>query len=273
MKSAAVSVVMPVWNASPGALRGAVRSLIAQTLSDWELLVVEDPSERPAAAVLREFCDARIRHVVNPARTSMAAARNAGLRLARSALVAMLDSDDICEPHRLEAQHAFLHQNADIAVLGTQISLIDDRDRPLGHRVYPCASDAILRQLRVFNPIAHPSVMLRRDLVLEVGGYHACVCEDYDLWCRLAQLGHRFANLDRALLRYRIHDGASKSRRLHATLRDTLRIKREYWRGQLGLRDRARMLGERALLLLPSRVVMALFLRTTVRRRAALKRA
>ena len=107
--------------------------------------------------------------------------------------------------------------------------------------------------------------MLFRSRPSDVGGYRDRTCEDYDLWSRLALQGARFANLGTALVRYRLHSGAMKSRKLRASLRDTIEIKREHWRGKQTMRGRLRLFGERSLLLLPPALVMALFERLYMR--------
>ncbi len=81
-----VSVLMPVWNPHPDYFRQAVQSILNQTFSDWELVIVEDPSPRPAADILRSFDDPRIRHFVNPQRTSFVEQLNQGLQEARAEL-------------------------------------------------------------------------------------------------------------------------------------------------------------------------------------------
>src|SRR6185369_10850241 len=98
----AVSVVMPVLDPDPTYFRLAVESVLRQTLADLEFVIVEDPSPRSAATVLAEFADPRVRHFVNPARTSFAAQINRGLQESRSDLIARFDADDICDPRRLE---------------------------------------------------------------------------------------------------------------------------------------------------------------------------
>ena len=256
---------MPVRDPDPAHFRAAVQSVLDQSLSDLELLIVEDVGDRPAASTVEEFSDPRIRHLANASPGSLGAARNLGLREARADLVAMFDADDVCGAERLQKQRERMHHDPELVVLGTQLTIRNDIDNTTGARKYPCTHDEILRTLPVYNPIAHPSVMLRRQPILDAGGYRDRICEDYDLWSRLAHRQARFANLDERLVTYRIHSGAMKSRALRATIRDTLSVKLEHWRGQLGLRGHSRMLGERLLLLLPRSMVLTLFDRLYLR--------
>ena len=260
-----VSVLMPVLNARADYLREAVESIRGQTFADWELVVVEDPSPNLSGTMLQQMNDSRIRHLVNAERTSLAQQLNRGIAESRGELIARMDADDMAAPDRLSAQVEFLRTHPDVTVVGTQIEIIDDDGRPLGYRNYPLGSDAIRDALRRFNALAHPAVMFRKDEISRAGGYRHPEfqgAEDYELWCRLAQAGARFANLPQALLRYRIHGGATKKQRFKAMLRNTLRIKRMYWRKQMGFRDRMRYYAERLLLHLPPRFVHWLFRRS-----------
>lgn len=260
-----VTVIMPVRNPDPRYFPKAVQSVLDQTLEDFELLIVEDVGERRASEDLAQFDDVRIRHLVNEGPGSMAEARNLGLSLAKAELVAMFDADDVCHPERLAMQFEQLQSDPDLGVLGSQLTILDETDRPTGARRYHLAHQDIVATLHIHNPLAHPSVMLRKSVVVDAGGYRNRVCEDYDLWCRLAKGGVRFANHPQALLSYRVHPGATKSQRLRASLRDTIAIKQEHWAGQLGVRARLRILGERCLLCLPPALVMRFFDRLYLR--------
>ncbi|MHC5072588.1 MAG: glycosyltransferase [Planctomycetota bacterium] len=268
-----ISVVMPVLNPDKLLFRDAVQSVLAQTHRDLELIVVEEPvggGETSADDVLAEFADPRLRYHRNRERGTLATARNRGLQMAAADLVAMHDGDDVSEPDRLAVQVQRMRAEPDIAVLGAQLEVTDERGARLGYRAYPTGHDGIVQAMRRFNAIAHPTVMLRRDVVLAAGGYSEVVdyaCEDYELWSRLAAAGKRFGNCGEALVRYRVHRGGMKSRLLRATLRDTLRVKQAYWWADMSLGDRLLAFGERLLLWLPPRLVMGLFLRLALQKR------
>jgi glycosyltransferase involved in cell wall biosynthesis len=260
-KVPAVSVVLPVKEAPLPYLSAAVASVLEQTLPDLELLIVEVPSARPASAALEDIRDSRLTHHVLDARTTMVEQLNFGLAQSRAPLVARMDADDVCDRDRLRVQLAYLEGHPEVAVVGTQIELIDARGEALGRRRFPLEHDEILRALRRKNPISHPSVVFRREVVLDAGGYlHSeRPAQDYDLWCRLAVGGVRFGNLDRALLRYRLHADSVKMRRLRETLRTTILIKETYWRGRMNSLDRLRLLAEKTALLLPAPLVYGFF--------------
>jgi len=264
-----VSVVMPVLNPHPIYFRQAVESILNQTLDDWELVIVEDPSPRSAADILKDYPDPRIRYFVNPQRTSLVAQRNRALNEARAELIACQDADDISEPDRLAKQVAFLEAHPDIAVLGTQLTVIDGDGQVLGYRRYPCDHDSIIHAMRLFNPIGQPSVMFRKQIILRAGGYQYDgypPVEDYDLWCRLARRGCQFANLPEALVRYRVHVGGMKTSKLRGILKGTMRLKMMHWRDQMDFQARLRLFAERVLLLLPPKLVLWLFLKTQIKK-------
>jgi glycosyltransferase involved in cell wall biosynthesis len=270
-----VSVLMPLYTPEPGYVRSAVESVLHQTLQDFELVVVEDPSSRTAEQVFREYADPRIRYFLNADRGSLIAQLNQGLQTTRADLVAVLDGDDVCIPTRLQRQLEYLQHHAEVSVLGSQITIIDQNGRKRGRRRYPLTHEAILHTLPRFNPLAHPSVMYRKGPVLDAGGYTFLQIEDfgpsfavldYELWARLARRGARFANHPESLLEYRVHSSAAKVTRLRETLRGTLELKRLYWQDQMDALGRARMLVERLMLRLPPKLVVRIFAATHFRR-------
>jgi glycosyltransferase involved in cell wall biosynthesis len=261
-----VSVLMPLYAPEPAYLRSAIESLLQQTLEDFELLIVEDPSSPAAEHLIGHYADPRIRYFLNAHRGSLVESLNHGLELARADLVARLDGDDVCVPTRLQRQLEFLQHHAEVSVLGSQITIIDRNGRKCGRRRYPLTHEAILHALPRFNPLAHPSVMYRKAPILDAGGYAYPVNEDYELWSRLARRGVRFANHPESLLEYRVHPSALKASQLRQILQGTLDIKRLYWQDRMDALGRARMLVERLMLRLPPQAVARLFAMTHFRR-------
>ena len=129
---------------------------------------------------------------------------NLGLEYASGKYIARMDADDISDPYRLVTQYNYLENNPETSVCGSNYSKIDESGNLIGHAVLPENDAQIKRALFFKNPICHPSVMYRRDLVLSVGGYlgglHA---EDYDLWTRLRLKKVKFYNIQKNLLGYR----------------------------------------------------------------------
>jgi len=268
MKTPLVSVVLPVWNPDPVLLKQALESLLAQTIQDFEIVVSEEPSPRTAHGVLAALADPRIVHIFHEKRTSLVEQIRRAHAHCRSDLVARMDGDDICHPARLEKQVAFMVAHPDVSVCGTQLEVIDGNGRTLGYRRYPTSHEAIISAMRRYSPLAQPSVIYRKAEILRVGDYQYTSYvsnEDYELWCRLATRGAVFANLDEALVRYRIHGGGLKANNVHKILRGTIAVKRHYWGRAFTVRDRVRLWAEIALLALPPRLILWLFFKSQLR--------
>jgi glycosyltransferase involved in cell wall biosynthesis len=252
-------------NPHPVYFREAVASVLGQTIAELELVIVEDPSSSSARKLLADITDPRLRLLSNPTRTSLVDQRNRAFAEARGELVAMLDADDIALPDRLEKQLAYLREHPEVAVLGTNLIVIDEHGRDIGVREYPGDHAAIVAAMARYNAIAQPSVMCRRDVVIDAGGYQYRdfpVNEDYELWSRLIARGVRFANHSESLVRYRLHAGGTKALMLRRMLRATLDIKRRFWREHMDSRARLRFYGEQMLLGLPASWVLKLFVTT-----------
>ena len=252
-----LSVVLPVFNPDSVFFPVAVRSILNQTMPDLEVLVIEDPSSVSAADCLKGIEDERLVLHRNSERTSMVSQLNRGLELARAPWIARMDGGDEALPERFERQLAELERTPAIDVLGTQIDVVDEHGKPAGARSFPTGHDSICRALRRYNPISHPTVVMRRSTILKAGGYRypERAAQDYELWCRLAVSGARFANLEETLLRYRLHSGSIKSKRAKATLQATTAAKREQLWHQLSFADRILYGLERTAEFLPEAVI------------------
>lgn len=253
-----ISVVMPVWQPSPEYFPVAVQSILEQTLQDIELIIVEDPS--PAtSSVAANFSDPRIRYVLNTHRTSLFEQLNQGFERASAPWVARMDADDVAHPQRLEKQLAMVTSRPDIDVLGTQVRLLDQHGEFLCNVERPLDHESIVKTLRRYNPIAHPSVLIRKSAFDAAGAYcNFEAAEDYELWCRMASSGYHFANHPGFLLSYRLHPSSIKSTRIRTALKSTAAIKKRYWGNSLSLPERTHLLAEQLLGLAPMRVIVAL---------------
>jgi glycosyltransferase involved in cell wall biosynthesis len=268
MTTPLVSIVVPVFEPHPVFFRQAIDSLLAQTFSDIEIIVVEDPSDRSGLALLGGIDDPRIRYIVNPARTSLPRQHNRGLAEARGRFICRFDADDICEPQRVQRELAFLQGHPGIDVVGSCLTIIDEQSAVIGHRRYPPDHAAILAAMRRFNPIANSTVMFRREVYERFGGWRDATlpAQDYEWYSRLAAAGVRFTNLEEPLVRYRLHGGSIKSSKLRGTILTTLDVKNMYWRKDMDLQSRAVMAAERTMLWLPSWLVLQLFTAIRYRR-------
>ena len=202
----AVTVLMPVWNCVRFT-RHAIRSILAQSFTNYEFIIVDDGSTDGTFDVIKQFAeeDQRI-HLISRENRGLVASLNEGLSVARAPLVARMDGDDIATENRLAVQVAEFERRADLVLLGGQAQLIDAMDNPGRMLQVPNGIEQTRKALLVSCPFIHPSVMFRRKPVLEVGGYrdkyrHA---EDYDLWLRLSSRGE-IDNLPDIVLKFRRH--------------------------------------------------------------------
>lgn len=216
----AVSVVVPIYN-SEAYLSECLEGLLAQSMRDFEVLLINNGSTDASAAICQGYVnrDQRFRYFELP-EANLIWARNFGLAEATYPLVALQDSDDISKPDRLAQQVAFLRKAPDIVCLGGQIETFSVSDTMSddasggGQSSLPKSrfperpADIHAALARGKNPMAQPTVMMRKDSVRRVGGYRAAfdVAEDYDLWLRLDD-HDALANLPNVLVSYRSHEG------------------------------------------------------------------
>ena len=212
-----VSVIMPVYNCETHVAE-AVDSIVGQTFRDFEFIIVDDGSTDASARILAEIAqrDQRIR-ICTQANAGIGAALNVGCNLASGKYIARMDGDDIALPERFARQVAYLESHPQIGIIGARVERIDGRGAPVSGG-YSLPSNAIdIRWALFFGhppaPFMHPTVMMRHDLLKEVGYYDAsCYYEDLELWHRLLAITDG-QNVPDILLRYRIHDGQMAANR------------------------------------------------------------
>lgn len=202
-----VSVIMPVRNGQEWLLE-AIRSVQAQHFSNFEIVVVDDGSDDRTGDILDDIAltDIRIRVFHQPPE-GLVSALNRAIAAARAPYLARLDADDRADPDRLSKQLAFMRVHPEIGLLGSWADKLDRTGTVIG-RIRPEADSAkLIDILERSNPFIHSSVMMRADLVRQVGGYRAAfaAAEDYDLWLRLAEAGG-IANIPEPLVQYRVHE-------------------------------------------------------------------
>lgn len=206
-----VSVIMAVRDGERY-ISEAIASLQAQTLADFELIVVDDGSADATPLIVEALAakDYRIDlHVRQHA--GYPEALNAGWQLARGDYVGVLDADDLAEPGRLQRQRDFLDRHAEIGVVGGALLLVTGDGRPFYLAAYPVAPAEVREALAIRSPLGHTSALIRRAVLEETGGYRSGfpLAEDYDLWLRISER-HSIANVPDIVGRYRIH-GANGS--------------------------------------------------------------
>ena len=200
-----ISVVMSVYNDAPF-VREAIESILKQTFDDFEFIVIDDGSKDGSSDILALYAekDSRIR-IFRQENSGLIAALNHGLKYCRAPLIARMDGDDISLPYRFEAQVEVIEKHPNFAVIGSQVVFIDTFGKVIGESVVPTHPEYLRDHLLLENCIFHPSVLMRKEAVLNCGGYssEAKHAEDYDLWARMVQAGWWIGNTADVLLRYR----------------------------------------------------------------------
>lgn len=197
-------------------LSAALASIFEQTYTNFELIIVLDEkcSDQKEMLLNTYGCDPRLRVLVAPSVGGIALALNLGLGASRGKYVARMDGDDISLPDRLEEQVNYLDTHPDTAVVGCRIQIIGPQSEPI-NRTYPFyESDKKIRQMLPFHmPMAHPTLVFRKKVLLEVQGYkYAHSGEDWELLIRIARnKANKFHNIDKTLFLYRRHGAQGTS--------------------------------------------------------------
>lgn len=219
MNMPTVSVVMPVYNTAKY-VTSAVKSVLAQTYSDFELLIIDDAGTDNAIALCRRFEDPRIR-IISQENRGLAGARNTGIRNARGDYIAFLDSDDLWAPTKLARHVAHLKAAPSVGVSYAGSCLIDDHGHSLRITQSPKLKGITARDIFLRNPIGNGSApVIRREVFDDIAAFGRDrleldffdesfrQSEDIECWCRIALTTHwRFEGVKGALTYYRINEG------------------------------------------------------------------
>lgn len=234
-RAARVSVLLPVRDGA-AYLREALDSVLAQTLAELELVVVDDGSRDATPEILQGYRDPRMR-VVRQERRGLVTALRQGLEATWAPYVARMDADDVALPRRLERQVAVLDEVSGAGLVVPGVAVVDPDGRVVERIVLPAGHGDVVRRLLLRNPITHGAVVLRRAAVEEVGGYREQygANEDYDLWRRLAR-GWELRAIPDVLYRYRRHPAGVTSRQVADRVAARERLRDELWRDPLLLR-------------------------------------
>jgi hypothetical protein len=208
--SPSVSVLMSVHNGDRY-LPETLDTLLAQTLRDFELIVVDDGSTDRTPDILAAYAqrDPRVRPVRNERNLKLPGSLNRGLQLCRAPIVARADADDLYVPEYLETQVRFLHAHPDVGLVSSAFHVADLDGRVFYTRYLPTEDRQIRFHLLFMSCLLHPTTVFRARVVREAGGYREGyhMAEDYELWSRLRGRT-RFANTGVPLVRYRRHPAA-----------------------------------------------------------------
>lgn len=236
MSNTLLTVLMPVYNGELF-LQKTIDSILCQTYKDFEFLIINDGSEDRSEDIIKSYKDSRIKYVKNDENLKLIKTLNKGIDLAQGKYIVRIDADDIALKDRLENQFEFMESNPEIIGSGTFYSVINERNEVLDLKELPTNHQEILFSMLFLNPICHPSVIWRNDIVKKNKIYfnedyvHA---EDYKFWYDLSQFG-QLANIPKKLLEYRIHANQVSQVFSKEQLFTDFKIKKEVLKGLFNL--------------------------------------
>jgi glycosyltransferase involved in cell wall biosynthesis len=198
-----ITVFMAVYNGSRY-LKQAIDSVLSQTFSDFELLIINDGSTDNSAEIIDGYSDSRIRVLHNDGNKGLVFTRSRGVLEASGEYFAILDCDDIAVSNRLEMQYDFFCKNPDVALCSGRALLIDENNNSL--KESPIITGDKNVSLLFGNFLINSAVMIKTDVIKSVGSYRAnAPAEDYDLGLRISE-NYQIATIDNILVKYRIHE-------------------------------------------------------------------
>lgn len=198
-----ISVVMPVFN-EERFVGEAIESILNQTFPDFEFIILDDGSTDNSAEIIKSYNDSRIK-LFQTENKGMVKQFNFGIVNSAAPLIARMDADDIAEANRFKIQFDILNENPEIDVIGSNVTFIDERNNFISEKKYPEVHEDIEFMMPVESSVCHPSVIMRKEVLNEIGLYN----EDYDyaadfaLFLNLISHGYKFYNVQRTLLKYR----------------------------------------------------------------------
>ena len=226
----AVSIVIGAYNAQRY-LAQTLDSLLAQTFTDFELIVVDDGSEDSTFDILKQYeaKEARVRPIHIP-HGGIVDAANAGLNAARAEYIARADADDLHMPDRLQKQVDYLNAHPEVVAVGSRMQVIEPYGSPLKLSDHKLTHEEIEAGLLNGDgwALPQPAAMLRKSVAMKVGAYRHDYpwSEDLDLFLRMAEVG-RLANLPDVLVKYRIHPGSTNWKKHDIQMNNKPRLIRE----------------------------------------------
>lgn len=200
-----ISVIMPVYNGEKY-LNEAIDSILNQTFSDFEFIIINDCSTDNTENIIKSYDDKRIRYIKNEKNLGVAETLNKGLDMAQGEFIARMDADDISLPERFEKQLSFLQLNPECGVCGSNILIFEDNIN-IRELVYSETHDKIMVDMIFNSAFAHPAVMMRKDVLDNAGlryNFDFEKAEDYRLWYDILSVSNGY-NIQECFLRYRHH--------------------------------------------------------------------
>lgn len=226
-----LTVFTPNYNSSKY-ISETIESILNQSYSNFEYIIIDDCSIDNSWEIIQKYAkkDARIKVYRNNKNLKIVKTRNLGFKTSspKAKYFAIIDSDDISLPDRLETQVDFLENNPEYGLIGSNIIIINENSEIIGFRKFPLKDNEIHNVITRFNPIAQSSVLLRKIVIEQIGFYHNRweVCQDYDYWLRVG-ISWKLANIERPLIKYRFSKTQVKVTNFKESLKNTYLIQKK----------------------------------------------
>ena len=215
MNKPEISVLMSVFN-EQDYISDSIKSVLNQSYENLELIIINDCSTDKTLEISESFIDSRIKIFTNNSNIGQTKSLNIGLEKCRGKYIARLDGDDIMDRKRLRKQFDYLKNNPDTKVIGSSIYSIDESGERIGTANWPCGKDYnLFRSICGKNPVGHPTVLMEKSVINNVGKYREefWFAQDYDLWLRLFAGGYLIDNIPEYLTLYRESNEISNTKK------------------------------------------------------------
>jgi glycosyltransferase involved in cell wall biosynthesis len=210
----------------------AIQSIIDQTYTNWELIIVDDGSLDKTLSIIESFSqrDDRLKIIVNEINIGLPASLNKALSIAKGSYIARADADDLNLPERFEKQLRYMQKHQEIDVLGTGAILLDSKGKRVKEIHLPQSHEELKRQYFLKPILFHPSVMVKKDFFRKAGLYDTTYTrkEDRELWMRGLVKGCRYGNLQDALIEYQTNDYIRSWSSIISQANSSFRIAKNY---------------------------------------------
>ncbi len=225
-----ISLIMSVYNGEDY-LCEAIDSVLKQTFTNWELIVINDCSTDKTGEILNNYAlqDSRVKVYTNEVNLRLPSSLNKALSLAQGKYIARMDADDVCLPDRLEKQYAFMEKNQDIALSSCRFMTLKNGVISSGGCGGKNDNESIKALLLVTNPILHPGIIARAEVIKKLGYDKNFTCtEDMELWTRFILAGENVQILPEYLMIYRLHDKQITETTLEKQKVEVLTVQKKY---------------------------------------------
>ncbi len=211
-----LSIIMATKNENFLYLQQCVESISSQTFEDYDFYIIIDSIDDSNIDYLQLICkqDNKIKLLYNSNNPGLASSRNFGILNSNSKYIAIIDSDDYYEKDKLGIQVNFLNGHKEISLIGTNIFLVNDKDKIIGERLYPELNEQIKKEFLFKMPIANTSIVVRRQDLLDIGLFDENYnkAEDLELWLRFLSQGRKMYNIQKKLAYYRTPEDENMKR-------------------------------------------------------------